>query len=205
MIIEYDKIKNFDTSFYKKNFKYDETHHLARQVGEHYKLLAYLSHLYDDILILDVGTCWGESAVALSQNSKNRVITYDIHNLYTKEGEYAGKIEESYMPFLDTYSNLELKIMDISNESDDLIKSAKIIFLDIAHDGIQEKNFTDRLDKIGYKGYVFCDDIFCPYYPTMTPWWNSLTIEKYDLTEVGHSWGTGLLNYYQDKNVQIIK
>ena len=141
---------------------------------------------------MDVGTNWGESAVSLAQNPRNKIITYDIRKIWE-------------LPFLDNYSNLEFKLMDISKENDNIIKSAKIIFLDIAHDGMQEWSFTDRLLSIGYKGYLICDDIFAPFYPMMKPWWDSINIEKYDLTEIGHTWGTGLVNYYRNNDVKIIR
>jgi hypothetical protein len=200
MIIDFKKIMDTDISYFSNTFIFDESHHLNRQTGEHYKLLTYLSNLYDDILILDVGTCGGESAVALSQNRKNRVITYDIVKKW--EVEDTTKMKEN---FIEQYDNLSFRLMDINSESPDVIKSASIIFFDIAHDGIQEKKFTDMLLNIGYKGYLICDDIFCPYYPNMKPWWDSIEIEKYDLTEVGHSWGSGLVNYHQDKNISIVK
>jgi hypothetical protein len=95
--------------------------------------------------------------------------------------------------------------MDINKEYIDVIKSAKIIFLDIAHDAIQEQKFTEMLSNIGYKGYVLCDDIHLPWSPNMEIWWNSIKVEKYDLTDIGHTWGTGLINYYQDNDIQIIK
>ena len=94
--------------------------------------------------------------------------------------------------------------MDINNENEDVIKSAKIILLDIAHDGWQERKFTDMLKRIDYKGILICDDIHCPFYPQMEPWWNSLDGEKYDITDIGHMWGTGLINYGSEK-IEIIK
>ena len=49
MIIDFNKIKNIDTSIYKKDFDFpgypgplDYTHHLFRETGEHYKLLTYI-------------------------------------------------------------------------------------------------------------------------------------------------------------------
>jgi hypothetical protein len=193
MIIDYKKIENTNTEFYHNHFEnLQPDHHLVRTPGEWYKLLTYISYLYDDILILDVGTNWGESAIALSQNKNNRVISYDIKTIWD-------------MPFLKDYSNLEFKLMDIKDESDDIIKQAKIIVFDIAHDGIQEKRFTDKLKDIDYKGYMICDDIYSPHHPEMRPWWDSLTDEKYDITDIGHSLGTGLVNYYNDKNIKIIK
>lgn len=199
MIIDYKKITDTNIDFYRKTYIFDETHHLARMVGEHYKLLTYLSYKFDDILILDVGTAGGESSVALSQNPKNRVITYDIAKKWEIE-----KTTTMINHFLEDYSNLEFRLKDINEEDEELIKSAKIIFFDIAHDGFQEKRFTDTLLRIGFKGFLICDDMHAPFYPNMIHWWNSIQLEKYDLTDIGHTWGSGLVNYSNEK-IEIIK
>lgn len=190
MILNYKDIMSVDISFFKKDFTFDNTHHLARESGEHYKLLKYISDQFNNILILDVGTNWGESCVSLAQNFSNKVITYDVESRWSSVNE-----AKKNMPFLKNYPNIEFKLLDINKEDIDIIKSAKIIFLDIAHDGIQEKRFTDTLSEIGYDGYLICDDINAPFYPMMNPWWNSISINKYDVSEVGHTWGTGIVNY----------
>ena len=200
MIIDYEKINNIDISFFRKSFEFDDTHHLARQTGEHYKLLKYLSDMFDGALILDVGTNWGESAVAMCQNVNNRVITYDVESRWSPSEHALYK-----SGFAEKHPNLEFRLLDINKEDVELIREAKLIFIDIAHDGYQEKIFTDMLSRIGYKGYLVCDDIHAPFYPAMNPWWNSINVEKYDLSEVGHTWGTGLVNYHQDGDIQIIK
>lgn len=203
MIIDYKKIREISTQSYMENYKFpgyksplDDTHHFAdaraMKGGEHYQLLTYLTFIFDDIFILDVGTNWGDSAICLSQNTKNKVITYDIEHIW----DY---------PFANNFKNLEFKLMDINKENEDVIKSAKLIFLDIAHDGFQEQIFTDFLSRIDYRGYVFVDDIHIPWSPQMKVWWDSIKVEKYDLTEIGHSWGTGLINYYQDNSIIIKK
>ena len=123
--------------------------------------------------------------MALLQNPSNKIITYDIFdkNLY----------------FFSEYKNLEFKKLDINEETPDNLKSANIIVLDIdPHDGIQEKKFIDYLIDINYKGYVICDDIFLN--KGMSEWWESINIEKYDITEVGHFSGTGVINFNQDGN-----
>jgi hypothetical protein len=123
--------------------------------------------------------------LALLQNPSNKIITYDIFdkNLY----------------FFSEYKNLEFKKLDINEETPDNLKSANIIVLDIdPHDGIQEKKFIDYLIDINYKGYVICDDIFLN--KGMSEWWESINIEKYDITEVGHFSGTGVINFNQDGN-----
>ena len=197
MIIDYNKIKNTNIDFFKKYYTFDETHHFAQQTGQHYKLLSYVSTLYDNITILDVGTYDGASCLALAQNKNNKVITYDIENIFYP------KI--SPLPFINDYPNVSRKIMDINTEDSEIIKSAQIIMLDIMHDGDTEKKFSDMLDSIGYKGYVFCDDVFSNHHPRCSEWFSNLTVEKYDLTEIGGHNGTGLLNYYEDKSVKIIK
>jgi hypothetical protein len=203
MIIDYKKIREISTEDYKKNYMYpgytsplDDTHHFsdsrAKAGGEHYQLLTYLSFQFNGINILDFGTNWGDSAIALSQNPNNKVTTYDINRIWE-------------FPFLDNFENLEFKLMDANKEDPNIIKSATLIFLDIAHDGIQEMQFTNMLQNIGYKGYLICDDIHLPWSPPMDMWWNSISVEKYDITDIGHTWGTGLVNYYQDGNIKIIK
>jgi hypothetical protein len=152
---------------------------------EHYRLLSYISKTNDDITLIDAGTNFGHSCMAMSQNKKNKVITYDIHHKSFK--------------FFKENSNITFKQLDINQELPEIIKSAKIILLDIdPHDGIQEKKFTDYLMSINYKGYLICDDIFLN--SGMKNWWESINIEKYDVTELGHFSGTGIINFNQDNN-----
>jgi len=202
MIIDYKQIYNIDTSFFNKYFG-SHAVTFCQPRGEHYKLLSYISQQYNGITILDVGTLRGASCLALAQNKNNKVITYDINNTETTPNKWDPHV--ATLPFLDDYPNVTRKIMDINVESADIINSAEIILLDIIHDGVTEKKFSDMLDKIGYKGYVFCDDVFSHMHPACTQWFENIKIEKYNLTEVGHHHGTGLLNYYNDNSVHIKK
>ena len=45
---------------------------------EHYRLLAYISTLFDNRILLDIGTFKGDSARALSYNENNEVVSYDL-------------------------------------------------------------------------------------------------------------------------------
>jgi hypothetical protein len=117
------------------------------------------------------------------------VITYDITDRFNNE-------------YLKAVSNVEVKILDINKEDHQIIHSAEVIYLDIdPHDGLQEKVFTDLLDRIEWQGYLFCDDIHIN--SGMENWWNSINLDKYDLTEVGHTHGTGLVTY--NREISIIK
>lgn len=146
--------------------------------GEHYRLLTYLSNKFNNIDIIDAGTYQGYSALALSQNIKNKIKSYDITPM-------------SY-DFLTKMGNVEIITKDINIEDDTVILNSPLILLDVdPHDGIQEKVFIDKLIKMNYSGYVLCDDIHLN--SEMQSWWDSITLSKYDLTNIGHMHGTGLI------------
>lgn len=186
MKIDKQKIYEQDLSFFDEeigNFSY------LKSDKEHYKLLSYLSKQYNDITIIDAGTNFGHSALALSQNENNKVRTYDlIDNKLTN---------------ITKYKNIEFFQKDINEESKDIFLNSEIILLDIdPHDGKQEEKFYIFLKEINFKGYLICDDIFLNQ--GMRDWWESIEIEKYDVTEVGHFSGTGIVNFKEDKNFSFL-
>lgn len=139
---------------------------------EHYRLLAFISKLYNGVNLLDIGSYQGSSAIALSFNKKNKVISYDI--------EHQPEIAE-------------IKIPNIEFIKGDVLKheiTAPFILLDTYHDGTFEQEFVDHLLKIKYKGLVMFDDIHLSR--KMDNFWDGLKNEKYDLTEIGHHSGTGI-------------
>jgi predicted O-methyltransferase YrrM len=186
MILKKEEILKINLDYFNHDVKnYPHLH----DINEHYRLLNYITNLYEDILILDIGTAMGHSCLSLAQNKKNKIITYDI-------------LERNHS-FFNFYNNVIFKKMDANEETSENIKLAKIIFLDVdPHDGIQEKKFTDMLENIDFKGYLICDDINLN--SGMKYWWDSIEYEKYDLTEIGHWSGTGLINYNNDGNFSLI-
>ena len=65
--------------FIEKQQSQQEVSFLLGEPGnEHYKLLAYLSTLFNNELLIDLGTYRGLSALAMSYNQKNKVFTFDI-------------------------------------------------------------------------------------------------------------------------------
>ena len=139
---------------------------------EHYRLLAYISTLYNGVTLLDIGSYQGSSAIALSFNKKNKVISYDI--------EHQPEIVDIKIPNIEFIKGNVLK---------DKI-TAPFILLDTYHDGTFEQDFVDHLLKIKYKGLVMFDDIHLSR--QMDNFWDGLKNEKYDLTEIGHHSGTGI-------------
>ena len=142
---------------------------------EHYRLLAYLSLNLDENILLDVGTLKGSSALALANNIKNKVYSFNIGD---------------ELDLYDYPNNIEFIIDNILNgEYDSLIKSSSIILLDTFHDGGFERNFLNHIVGLGFKGILLCDDIYLNQ--NMIDFWDSITQEKIDLTKFGHWSGTG--------------
>jgi hypothetical protein len=146
--------------------------------GEHHKLCAYLSTKFNSQVLIDAGTSYGNSAIALSYNSKNTVRTYDI-------------AFNDFESFKERKNILPIQ-KDINEEDIDVLLSSPLILLDIdPHDGKQELIFTNRLREIKYEGFVICDDIHLN--SNMSDWWKNLDLEKHDITDIGHHHGTGLI------------
>lgn len=153
---------------------------------EAYKFYAYLSTLFDRIKIVEVGTRYGKSALALSYNKNNRVVSFDI----LEQGASAIRRE-----------NITFVIADFTQVGGDWSK-VDVIMIDVdPHDGIKEREFMKFLYSIGWEGLLILDDIL-PNWPAniqganpveMNNWWNSLTEEKYDVSDVGHFSGTGIV------------
>ena len=139
---------------------------------EHYRLLAFISKLYNGVNLLDIGSYQGSSAIALSFNKKNKVISYDI--------EHQPEIADIKIPNIEFIKGNVIK--------DEI--TAPFILLDTYHDGTFEQDFVDHLIKIKYKGLVMFDDIHLNR--EMDNFWDGLKNEKYDLTEIGHHSGTGI-------------
>jgi hypothetical protein len=179
-----EELDNIDLSNYQdyadKVLKYKEWF-FEKSGKEHYRLLAYITSLYQDANLFDIGTYKGFSALALSKNKNNKVYSYDILN--EPEIEYLTK-------YTNLSTNIHFKIKDVILDRDILLNSPFII-LDTAHDGIYENIFIEFLIKNNWNGLLLLDDIY--EFPELTKIWKSIKLEKYDLTEKGHWSGTGLV------------
>lgn len=144
---------------------------------EHYKLLAYISTTYSGKTLIDIGTNRGCSSLALSYNAKNTVESFDLYELK----------ELSYLP-----SNINYTIDNIlSGKYENIIKESPFIILDTYHDGVFEREFYSYLQLINWKGMLLLDDILLN--DPMKEFWNDITEEKYDISDVGHITGTGII------------
>lgn len=151
---------------------------LDTQFREHYRLLAHLSTLCNDQVIFDVGTLKGYSALALSYNRANKVISYDIED--HKELDYPEEL-----------NNIEYHIGNVLE--DPRLLSAPMILLDTFHDGTFEAEFYQHLKTHNYKGLLVLDDIHLN--EPMRRFWQGIREPKEDVTDLGHWSGTGLVDF----------
>ena len=144
---------------------------LARPGDEHHSLLSFLAQqLPEGSKVVDLGTLFGSSALALAHGlPSGRIITYDIHdNIPQHVGTIRG------------VPNIEFKVCDGIVECQSYL-DARLILLDVdPHDGVQERDFIERMIRNGFQGLVVCDDIHCN--PAMEAFWGWVPIEKHDLT-----------------------
>ena len=153
---------------------------------EHYRLLSHISNTFDNITILDVGTYNGGSAMALSTNQKNKVISVDI--------------EDRNQTIIDV-PNIEFYVGDITEAplGYELIQQSDIILYDTVHDGKIETEFHKLLLKLNWNGIVIWDDIKLRWNGEkrigMINFWNNITNQKFDITKYAHWTGTGIVSY----------
>lgn len=174
--------------FKLKNHEYlvDPTYYDLLSGKQEYRLYSYLTTFFDNAIILDIGTLNGRSAISLSHNESNQVISYNIvddikdpnHMIYTKP-------------------NIEFRIKDVLDDlTPELVAKTKIVMIDIDHFEVIEREIIQRLDELGFSGIILLDDIHHPWpkeREAMQRLWNSLEYKKYDVTKYGHSSGTGLI------------
>ena len=182
-ILDDFKMTNFE-------FLVTPTYYNLKSGEQEYRLYSYLSTLFDNIDILDLGTSHGTSAVALSHNDNNRVISYDIVDCINNKNHVIYK-----------KPNIEFKIKNILDElNEEFISKVKIVMIDIDHYGSVEKNIIDKLYNLKFSGIIILDDVF--NHPDkeinncMKNLWNSLNYEntrKVNITKYAHWSGTGIL------------
>jgi hypothetical protein len=146
-----------------------------------YPMLAYVSSLINNTTILEIGTYQGGSAVMLTSNESNKVITYDIHHCLL------GPIGRG----------IDFRIGDFMSDNINY-NDIDIISLDVdPHDGIKESLMWSFLEDNWKGGLVCLDDIHNG--AGMEDFWNSIDSakhEKWDVSDIGHGWcGTGLVNF----------
>ena len=173
-----------------KDFEYlvTDTYYNLKSGVQEYRLYSYLSTLFDNV-ILDLGTSHGTSAIALSHNMKNKVISYDIVDCINNKNHLIYR------------KNIDFKIKNILDDlTSEFIKHVKIVMIDIDHYGSVEKQIIDKLYDLGFSGIILIDDAFnhpdTKINNCMKMLWNNLQYHnttKHDITKYGHWSGTGMI------------
>lgn len=152
---------------------------------QHYRFLSYLSTLFNNSILIDIGTHRGHSALALSYNESNTVYSFDIEDRI-----YNEKIKNK--------ENIKFCIDNIFGEKegkwDSLLRSSAFIFLDIdPHEGSMELEFFNYLKNIQYGGFIVCDDVW--FFKSMRDnfWYKIKESHRFDFSFVGHWSGTGIV------------
>jgi hypothetical protein len=171
------ELDSLDANFINRyNFYHNISYFQGKAGREHYRLLMYVSSIFSKEKLFDIGTNRCMSAAAMSHSMKNQVITYDIIKLI---------IVNPFLP------RVEYVLGDC--REDKRLLESPFIFFDVDHNGKFEYLFYEFLKENKYKGLVMCDDIHLN--EPMKKWWETITEDKYDLTEKGHWSGTGLIHF----------
>jgi hypothetical protein len=169
-----NKLNIYNTDFYDISSK------------QHYRLLSYLSSLFNFSTIMDIGTHQGYSSLALSFNETNIVYSFDI-------------VDNKTEPNIINRDNIRF-IMDnlwddkIQDNWKSIILSSPFIFLDVdPHNGKMEYEFYQFLLKNNYTGFLVCDDIW-EFSDMRNHFWYKINHDYcYDVTHLGHLSGTGII------------
>lgn len=186
-------------NFVLKNQEYlvEKKYYDLQSGQQEYRLYSYLSTLFDNSVILDIGTLDGRSAVALSHNETNKVISYNI----------VDQIKNDYHQIY-TKSNIEFKIKNVLDDlTREFVSKLKIVMIDIDHFGKIESLIMNKLYKMGFSGIILLDDIHHPQPKEkllMENLWKNINLKKYDVTKYGHFSGTGIVIMNIDINFELL-
>lgn len=166
---------------------------------QEYRLYSYLTTFFDNTTILDIGTCNGTSAVALSHNPSNKVISYDI-----VKQQYMGSTH-----VIHSKHNIKFNIKNVFDDlNEELVSKCKIVMIDIDHYETVEREIINRLKELKFSGLIILDDITNHPDPEinrcMNRLWNNIEGNKINVTKYGHWSGTGIIIMNSDIELELL-
>lgn len=184
--------KSYILSSAYEDYKYLTSYMVANQEGNYnqpgisdYPFYAYFSTLINDGTILELGTCLGGSAVMMSHNTTNKIISYDVVDNFTaKNVSHPDR-------------NIEFRVNNFMSDEIDY-DQIDLITLDISHNGSDESSVLEYLEEHWKGGLLFLDDIHNG--GAMQTFWNNIDRVKHevvDISDIGHGdrLGSGLVNF----------
>jgi hypothetical protein len=155
---------------------------------QHYRLLSVIANQVNNQTIIDIGTHRGQSALSLSYNLSNTIHTFDIEDRVVNT-EIRNR--ENIQFHLENLWEPE-----IAKKWTPTILQTAFIMLDVdPHNGTMEYDFYQFLKKIGYTGFVICNDIWLFKEMRDNFWYKIPHNEKYDISHLGHYSGTGIISF----------
>lgn len=195
--------KKFILSSSYEEYKYLTEYMVAKQEGNYnvpgisdYPFYAYYSTLINNTTILEIGTCLGGSAVMMSHNLKNKIISYDVVDNFIALN--CPPIEREIEFIIGNFMEDQLDYDSID-----------LITIDAAHTGDLEVEMVKYLEKTWKGGLLFLDDIHNNSDGDMISFWNGIDRERHeviDISDIGHGdiLGSGLVNFNQYYDLKII-
>lgn len=181
---------NIDLSAVSSRIKSGENY-IDIYPGEHYKLLAAIIKKRAPMVVVELGTHLGYSALCMKpfMPAGGHIHTFDI----IAWNQFADTIlkPEDFNEGLTQHTDDLTKWEDVQQHRA-LLESADIVFLDALKDGKQEYNFLENFAKLNFKPaclFIF-DDIRLW---NMIALWYNIDKPKLDMTSFGHWSGTGLV------------
>jgi len=196
--------KKFILSSAYEEYKYLTEYMVAKQEGNYnipgvsdYPFYAYYSTLVSNTTILEIGTCLGGSAIMMSHNPKNKIISYDVVDNFTLLN--CPKIKRK----------IDFRVGNFMEDEIDY-DSIDLITIDAAHTGSLEVEMINYLEKTWKGGLLFLDDIHNNSDGDMRGFWDSIDgtrHEKIDISDIGHGsrLGSGLVNFNRYYDLKIIE
>ena len=188
-------------------------------IGHYCAILVHLSTYFNDSIIVELGTLYGNSAIALSYNKSNKVYTYDIEHRAEASEKFESEefknieyiigncIENNWQGTVSSQAHAYVQDKNTSFKTDrEIFLSSKLIFLDVdPHDGIQEAAVLNFLVENDWKGVMICDDIG-PQHPPMHVWWNNIELPTYTIrNKYAADKGTGVVCFGEQEVLSEIR
>jgi len=195
IVIDESFIRN---SSYEK-YKYLTEYMVGGQDGNYnvpgisdYPFYAYFSTLVDNTTVLEIGTSLGGSAVMMSYNEKNNIISYDI------VAHLKDNIDRS---------NIEFRVGNFMNDEIDY-DQIDLMTLDASHTGRDEVQIFKYIEENWKGGLMYLDDIHNNNDGDMASFWNGIDRERHeviDISHIGHNYhGSGLINFNRYFDLEIV-
>lgn len=176
-----------DFQLINHDYLVDKDYYDRKSGDQEYRLYSYLTTFFNNMTILDIGTLTGRSAISLSYNKTNHVVSYDIYNQINNDKHKIYSKE-----------NIIFKNKNVLDDlTKDFIKELKIVMIDIDHYGTIEEQIINKLKENNFSGIIILDDITKHPDPVinreMNKLWDNIQDVKYDFTKYGHWSGTGIV------------